>query len=118
MVIKQGDIFWVNLPVPRGSESGYRHPHVVIQNNIFNCSKINTVVLCALTSNILRASSPGNVLLKKGEANLPKASVVNISQIITINKFELEEKIGTLSPKRIEEINNGIKLLIEPKEII
>ena len=118
MVIKQGDIFWIDLPAPRGSESGYRHPHVVIQNNIFNSSKINTVVVCALTSNIRRASSPGNVLLKKGEANLPKASVINITQIITLNKLELEEKIGTLSPKRIEEINNGIKLLIEPKEII
>ncbi len=118
MVIKQGDIFWIELPAPRGSESGYRHPHVVIQNNLFNCSRINTVVLCALTSNLQRASSPGNVLLKKGEANLPKASVVNITQIITLNKSELEEKIGTLSPKRIDEINNGIKQLIEPKEII
>ncbi len=118
MVIKQGDIFWIDLPAPGGSESGYRHPHVVIQNNVFNCSRINTVVVCALTSNIRRASFPGNVLLKKGEANLPKASVVNITQIITLNKSELEEKIGTLSPKRIEEINNGIKLLIEPKEIV
>ncbi len=117
MVIEQGDIFWIDLPAPRGSESGYRHPHVVIQNNLFNSSKINTVILCALTSNIRRASSPGNVLLKKGEGNLPKASVINISQIITLNKFELKEKIGTLSLKRREEIINGIKLLIEPKEI-
>ena len=117
MVIKQGDIFWIDLPSPIGSESGYRHPHVVIQNNIFNSSNINTVVVCALTSNIKRASSPGNVLLKKGEANLPKASVVNITQIITLNKYELIEKIGTLSSKRIDEINNGIKLLIDQKNI-
>jgi len=118
MVIRQGDIFWIDLPSPRKSEPGYRHPHVVIQNDIFNCSNINTVVVCALTSNTMRASSPGNVLLKKGEANLPKASVVNISQIITLNKSELEEKVGTLSKKRTEEIIKGIKLLIEPKDII
>ena len=117
MVIKQGDIFWIELPKPEGSESGYRHPHVVIQNNIFNSSKINTVVVCALTSNIYRAAFPGNVTLKKGEANLPKKSVVNITQLVTVNKYELREKIGSLSKKRLNEIINGIKLLMEPKEI-
>jgi len=118
MVIKQGDIFWIDLPVPRGSESGYRHPHVVIQNNVFNSSKINTVVVCALTSNVRISSSPGNVTLKRGEANLPKASVVNITQIITINKSEILDQIGTLSKNRINEVINGIKLLLEPKELI
>lgn len=117
MVIKQGDIFWVNLISPRGSEPGYRHPHVVIQNNVFNASKINTVVLCALTSNLKRAKSPGNVLLKKGEGNLKRTSVVNISQIITVNKSDLLEKIGTLSQIRISEIVEGLKLLIEPREL-
>ena len=67
MIIKQGDIFWIDLDDPKGSGPGYRHPHVVIQNDIFNKSKINTVVVCALTSNIKRAAAPGNVLLKKGE---------------------------------------------------
>ena len=115
--VKQGDIFWVSLGPPRGSEPGYRHPHVVIQNNLFNQSKINTVVVCALTSNLTRAKSPGNVLLRKGEGNLKKESVVNITQMITVNKSDLIEKIGSLSPARIREIIEGMTLLIEPREI-
>jgi mRNA interferase MazF len=115
--IKQGEIFWVELGVPRGSEPGYRHPHVVVQNNLFNQSKINTVVVCALTSNLERARSPGNVLLRKGEGNLKKESVVNITQMITLNKSDLVEKIGSLSPTRIREVIEGIMLLIEPREI-
>ncbi len=103
--------------MPRESEPGYRHPHIVIQNNIFNESKINTVVVCALTSNIKRASAPGNVLLKKGEGNLPKDSAVNISQIITVNKSDLVEKIGSLSPSKVKQIIEGVKLLIEQIEI-
>ncbi len=118
MVIEQGEIYWVELSAPRGSEPGYRHPHVVIQNNVFNHSKISTVVLCALTSNLKRASAPGNVLLKKGEANLPKKSIVNISQIITVNKSDLVKKIGKLSMKRINEILEGLLILLQPKEII
>ena len=117
MVIEQGEIYWVDLGQPSGSEPGYRHPHVVIQNNIFNASKISTVVVCALTSNVKRAQAPGNVLLKKGEATLPKKSVINISQVYTVNKSDLVEKIGKVSAKRFNEILEGIKLLTEPREI-
>ncbi|MCG2813638.1 MAG: type II toxin-antitoxin system PemK/MazF family toxin [Thermodesulfovibrionales bacterium] len=117
MTIKQGDIYWINLVAPKGSEPGYRHPHVVIQNNIFNLSRINTIVVCALTSNLKRAAAPGNVLLKKGEGNLPKDSVVNISQVITVNKSDLTEKIGSLSPAKLKEIIEGVTLLIEPREL-
>lgn len=117
MVINQGDVFWVELGEPSGSEPGYRHPHVVIQNNLFNRSQINTVVLCALTSNLERAKAPGNVLLLKGEANLPKRSVINISQVITVDKSDLRRKIGTLSLKRVRKILDGIKLLVEPREV-
>jgi mRNA interferase MazF len=117
MNIKQGDIFWVDLGVPRGSEPGYRHPHVVIQNNVFNQSKINTVVVCVLTSNLKRARAPGNVFLRKGEGNIKKDSVVNITQIITVNKSDLVEKIGSISQSRITEIIEGVRLLIEPREI-
>ena len=117
MVINQGSIFWIDFGEPGGSEPGYRHPHVVIQNNIFNRSRINTVVVCALTSNLARANSPGNILLSKGEGNLPKGSVVNISQIFTVNKSELSEKIGTLSKERVYQILEGIKLLTEPGDI-
>lgn len=117
MVIRQGEIYWIDFGQPRGSEPGYRHPHIVIQNNLFNSSKINTVVVCTLTSNLKRASSPGNLILAKGEANLTKKSFVNISQVYTVNKTELIEKIGEVSEKKLIQILNGIKLLMEPREV-
>ncbi len=117
MVIRQGEIYWIDVGEPQGSEPAYRHPHMVIQNNLFNSSKINTVVVCALTSNLKRANSPGNVLLAKGEANLTKKSVVNISQLYTVNKTDLTEKIGEVSEKRIMQILNGIKILMEPRSV-
>ncbi len=117
MVINQGDIFWIDLDEPTGSEPACRHPHVVVQNNIFNSSRINTVIVCALTSNLKRADVPGNVLLKPKEANLSKQSVVNVAQIFTVDKAQLGEKIGTLSPKRVREILDGIKLVLEPREL-
>jgi len=117
MVINQGDVFWIEFHEPEGSEPGYRHPHVVIQNNLFNRSRINTVVVCTLTSNLKRANAPGNVTLNKGEANLPKKSVANISQLFTVNKSDLSEKIGTLSKDRISDILRGIRLLTEPQEV-
>ena len=117
MVIEQGEIYWIDLDEPSGSEPALRRPHVVLQNNLFNASKINTVVICALTSNLKRAQAPGNVLLAKGEANLPKQSVVNISQIYTVNKSDLVERIGRVSEKRFSEILEGLKLLTEPREV-
>jgi mRNA interferase MazF len=116
MVINQGDVFWIDLGDPYGSEPAYRHPHVVVQNNVFNHSRINTVVVCALTSNLKLAAAPGNVPLDPGEANLPKQSVVNISQIFTVDKTLLEEKIGVLSGRRILQILCGINLLLESRE--
>jgi mRNA interferase MazF len=115
MVISQGDIFWLDLGEPEGSEPGYRHPFVVIQNDAFNMSKISTVVVCTITSNVKLASAPGNVSLTKGEANLPKSSVVNISQVMTVDKGDLKEKTGQLSKKRIEEIVAGFEFLIRPR---
>jgi mRNA interferase MazF len=88
-----------------------------VQNNVFNTSKINTVVVCALTSNIKRAKAPGNVLLRKGEANLPKDSVVNITQMLTVNKTDLQEKIGSVQVSKTRQIIEGIKLLLEPRGI-
>lgn len=117
MAINQGDIYWIQLKEARGSEPAYKHPHVVIQNNAFNFSNINTVVLCALTTNLARASSPGNIMLKKNEAGLPKKSVVNITQLITVNKSELKEKIGQLAKSRILEIIEGLEILLKPKDI-
>lgn len=117
MIIRQGDLFWVDFGHPSGSAPGYRHPHLVIQNNLFNQSKINTVVVCALTSNLKRAEAPGNLLLSKGEANLKKQSIVNTSQIVTVDKADLVEKIGTLAPARMKQVIEGIKLLLEPSEV-
>ena len=117
MVIQQGDVFWVDLGEPVGSAPGYRHPHVVIQNNLFNQSRIHTVVVCVLTSNLKRAGAPGNVLLQEGDAGLPKQSVVVVSQLFTVDKSQLDEYIGTLSAKRVRQILEGIKLLTEPREV-
>ena len=117
MVINQGDIYWVEVDEPKGSEPGYIHPHAVIQNNLYNQSKIRTVIVCVLTSNLKYANVPGNVSLEKGESNLPKASVVNVSQILTIDKTQLGEYIGTLSTKRVNEILDGISLFLEPRDL-
>jgi len=117
MVIRQGEIYWMNLSEPAGSDPGCRHPHVAIQNNLFNQSRINTVVVASLTSNLKRVKAPGNVLLNKGEGHLEKQRVVNISQIFTVNKSELGEKIGTLGAARINEILSGLRLLTEPRDI-
>lgn len=115
-MIRQGDIYWIDLDEPGGSEPGYRHPHIVVQNNLFNHSRINTVLVCPLTSNLKRADSPGNVLLSKREANLPKPSVVNVSQIFTVDKSQLGDYIGTLTSERLRQVLDGIKLLLEPRE--
>jgi mRNA interferase MazF len=86
MVIKQGDIYWIDLGEPIGSEPAYIRPYVVIQNDLLNSSQIRTVIVCALTSNLRRAKAMGNVLLELGEANLDRQSVVNVSQIFTVDK--------------------------------
>lgn len=116
MVINQGDIYWIDLDEPEGSEPAYKHPHVVVQNNLFNRSQIRTVVVCPLTTNLKRANAPGNVLLDTKESNLSKQSVVNVSQVVTVDKSQLDEYVGSLSPKRISEILNGIKLVLDPRE--
>ena len=115
-MIRQGDVFWVELGEPVGSGPGYRHPHVVIQNNVFNRSRINTVVAIALTSNLARAAAPGNVQLRKGEAGLPKPSVVNVSQVFTVDRNQLAQRMGTLSPQRVQEVVDGLLSVVERNE--
>lgn len=120
MVVNQGDIYWVPLEEPSGSEPGYTHPHVVIQDNVINRSRINTVVVCALTTNLKRANAPGNVLLEAGEANLPKQSIVVVSQVSTVDKAQLGEYIGSLTKQRINQILSGMRflqLMTEHREI-
>lgn len=115
MVINQGDVFWVDAGDPAGSEPGYYRPFVVIQNDVFNLSQLRTVVMCALTSNLRLASAPGNVRLNVGEANLPKPSVVVVTQIYTVDRSDLVEKIGTLSWSTIRQVLEGVALVIEPR---
>jgi mRNA interferase MazF len=100
-----------------GSEPGYSHPHVVIQNNVFNQSRIQTVVVCTLTSNLRRAKAPGNVPLEPGEGNLSKESVVVVTQLFTVDKTQLGEYIGSLSRKRVNQIVEGVRLAIEPRDV-
>ena len=106
--IHQGELYWLNF-----GEPPERHPCVVIQSDLFNRSRISTTVVCLITSNLTRARAPGNVPLEKGAANLPKPSVVNISQILTIDKSELTEKIGQLPAATIHSIRAGLQLLFD-----
>jgi mRNA interferase MazF len=109
--INQGDIFWIPPGTLDGVGSDYTHPHVVIQDNILNHSRIHTVVVCALTTNLKRGKAPGNVFLEAGEANLPKQSVVVVSQVSTVDKTQLGEYIGSLSEERINQILAGMRFL-------
>ena len=117
MVIRQGDVFWVDVGKPFGSGPGYRHPHVVVQSDPFNESNTRTTLVCMITSNTRLARFPGNVPLSRGEGDLPKRSVVNVTQLFTVDKAALVEKIGTLSPRRVREVLAGITLVLEPRRV-
>jgi len=117
MVICQGDIYWIDLGQPIGSEPGYIRPYVVTQNDVLNSSQIRTVIVCALTTNLRRARAIGNVLLEAGEADLAEQSVVNVSQFFTVDKALFTDKIGKLSRKRVRQILAGLALLTTPREI-
>jgi mRNA interferase MazF len=108
---KQGDIFWIEADPSRGSIPGSPHPHVVVQDDVFNRSRISTVVVCALTSNLNRATEPGNVLLALSEGNLQKQSVVVVSQVSSVYKTRLGEHIGSLSAERVQQILAGMRFL-------
>lgn len=107
--IDRGDVFWIAPDCSSEPARSYSHPHVVVQDDVFNHSRVSTVVVCALTSNLLRASEPGNVLLDEGEGNLPKQSVVVVSQVSSVAKDRLGERIGSLSEARVEQILAGLR---------
>ena len=111
--IRQGQVYWLDFGPAAGSAPAERRPCVVVQNDVFNRSAIATSVVCLITSNLSRANAPGNVLLKKGEANLPKASVVNISQLLTVDKAELVECTGNLSVTSAGAVRDGLHLLFD-----
>jgi mRNA interferase MazF len=111
--IHQGEVYWLDFGPSESSGPAERHPCVVVQSDIFNRSRISTTVVCLITSNLTRARAPGNVPLEKGSANLPKQSVVNVSQILTIDKSELTERIGQLPAATIQSIRTGLQLLFD-----
>lgn len=109
--INRGDVYWIAPDDSRGPVPDYSHPHVVVQDDVFNHSRVSTVIVCALTSNLHRAKEPGNVLLEVGEGNLPKQSVVVVSQVSSVDKARLGERIGSLSDARVEQILAGLRFL-------
>ena len=109
----RGEIWWADLPEPRGSEPGYRRPVLVIQSNSFNQSGIRTVVVAILTSNLRLAEAPGNVLLPAKVSGLPRDSVVNVSQLLTLDRSFLTEEVGKLPSRVLAEVNAGLRLVLE-----
>ncbi len=110
--MKRGEIWWASLEEPRGSEPGYRRPVIIISSNSFNESFINTVTVVAITSNLRLVDAPGNFKLAKSKAGLNKDSVVNISQLLTLDKSFLTEQVGKLNSKQINLLNEGLKLAL------
>jgi mRNA interferase MazF len=108
----RGEIWWANLPDPVGSEPGYRRPVLVIQDDTFTQSCINTIIVVIITSNIQLAEAPGNILLPGGVSGLPRDSVANVSQIFTIDKTFLVERIGSLSDYLQEDIDEGLRTIL------
>ncbi|HWB18335.1 MAG TPA: type II toxin-antitoxin system PemK/MazF family toxin [Vicinamibacterales bacterium] len=110
--VTQGDIWWADLPPPSGSGPGFRRPVVVVQGNPFNRSRIGTVVCVPLTSNVVWAGAPGNVLLAAEATGLPKDSVANVSQIIALDRACLTSHVRRLAPKRLAQILHGIDVML------
>jgi mRNA interferase MazF len=108
----RGEIWWATLPSPTASEPGYIRPLLIIQSDDFNRSRIHSVIAVVITSNLRLAKAPGNVLLSKKDTNLPKESVANVSQLITVDKSFLTERVGTLSSTKLWEVEAGVRLVL------
>jgi mRNA interferase MazF len=110
--VKRGEVWWAILAEPTSSEPGYRCPVVIIQSDEFNRSRIRTVVAAVVTSNITLAAAPGNVLLPKRSSGLSQESVVNVSQMGTLDKASLTERVGCLPPAKLRELDEGLRLVL------
>ncbi|HKK99838.1 MAG TPA: type II toxin-antitoxin system PemK/MazF family toxin [Desulfotignum sp.] len=113
MVIRKGSVYWMDFSPAKGSEPMGKRPGLVLQNDLLNDSKLNTVIVAAITSTMKFGDLPGNVKLHKGEANLPRPSVINMTQIKTVDKRSLREKIGTLSKDRMIQVHKGLNLIMD-----
>ena len=110
--MQRGEIWWASLPEPQGSGPGYRRPVLIVQANEFNQSKINTIIAAVITSNLTLASAPGNVHLGSRSSGLSKESVVNVSQLITIYKRFLTERIKTIDQNTMQEVDTGLRTVL------
>jgi mRNA interferase MazF len=113
MVIRKGSVYWVDFSPGKGSEPMGHRPGLVIQGDAVNDSKINTAIMLAITSTFKYGDLPGNVNLRKGEANLPKRCVINVSQIKSVDKKSIKEKIGTLSKEKMAAVEEGLRLILD-----
>jgi mRNA interferase MazF len=111
--MRRGEIWWADLPDPSGSTAGYRRPVVIVQADAFTQSRIATVIVVAVTSNLRLASAPGNVFLAAQESGLPRDSVINISQILTLDKRVLDSQVGHLAAATLLELEHGMRLVLE-----
>lgn len=109
----RGEIWWADLPDPRGSEPGFRRPVLVIQANSFNRSRIQTVIVAVISSNLRLTDAPGNVLLPARVSGLPKDSVVNVSQLLTLDRSFLTEEVGKLPSRQMQDVDAGLRLVME-----
>ena len=110
--MKRGEIWWAALPDPAGSEPGYRRPVLIVQSDEFNRSGIRTVICAALTSNLNLAGAPGNVHLSTRASGLPKPSVVNVSQLISLDRTRLTERIKDLDTTSMLQVDEGLRLVM------
>ena len=110
--MERGEIWWAHLPDPVASEPGFRRPVLIVQSNAFNRSRIRTVIVVVLTSNLRLSEAPGNVFVPASESGLPKDSVANVSQVITVDRTFLTEKCGPLPPHLIRSIDEGLRLAL------
>ena len=111
--IQRGEIWWADLPEPRRSEPGHRRPVLVVQANAFNRSRIQTILVAVVTSNVELAAAPGNVLLPARSAGLPRDSVVNVSQVLTLDRSFLSEHAGTLPPRLQGAVDAGLRSVLQ-----
>jgi mRNA interferase MazF len=110
--VRRGEIWWASLAIPRGSSPGYRRPVLIVQSDEFNRSRINTVIATVITSNLLLADAPGNIRIPARASGLKKVSVVNVSQIITLDKHYLTKRIGILRKNHMNEVDAGLRLVL------
>lgn len=112
MVTGRGEIWWAELAEPRGSEPGYRRPVVVVQADSFNRSRLGTVIVVAVTSNLALAAAPGNVALPATETGLPRDSVANVSQVLTLDRRFLVAKVSALAGSTMDKVDEGLRLAL------